>query len=371
MNQTKKRLTIINLAISMTDMDTIQLQISKLALLKSDLKIVEILSALNGQSYGQAQRLISEYIDAPNETVLQRTTQDDIPNEEEKQTSQQEVDEATIDEFELFTTPSYETSQSFQEEVNYDAFLDTTTETQTPIKEINYDPLLNVEADDVLANNIDIDITQKHEENLTSEESITNDKIDVSNETKDNNLDTEEDYDSSYEAIPHINNKFNNLYTQYPPIEHTQSRYYSVENWLLQVSTKGYTEAEVETRIKDAEKLKHTNLGESAQLLIAAGATDSPYALFQLARALFIGDILQKNIPEAVTLIHYLAINEEYPEAICDLAQFYEQGIEVEKDKKKAEALYKQAMHLGIQRAKKHYQRIQKENKSFFSIFKK
>jgi len=364
MNQTKKRLTIINLAISMTDMDTIQLQISKLALLKSDLKIVEILSALNGESYGQAQRLISQYIDAPNETVLQRTTQDDIPNEKEKQASQQEVDEATIDEFELFTTPSYETSQSSKEEVNYDAFLDTTTETKKPIKEINYDPLLNVEADDVLANNIDIVITQKHDKNLTSEESITN-------ETKDNNLDTEEDCDSSYEAIPHINNKFNNLYTQYPPIEHTQSRYYSVENWLLQVSTKGYTETEVEACIKDAEELKQTNLGESAQLLIAAGATDSLYALFKLARALFIGDILQKNIPEAVTLIHYLAINEEYPEAICDLAQFYEQGVEVEKDKKKAEVLYKQAMHLGIQRAGKHYQRIQKENKSFFSIFKK
>jgi len=142
-------------------------------------------------------------------------------------------------------------------------------------------------------------------------------------------------------------------------------------NWLLQVSTKGYTETEVEACIKDAEELKQTNLGESAQLLIAAGATDSLYALFKLARALFIGDILQKNIPEAVTLIHYLAINEEYPEAICDLAQFYEQGVEVEKDKKKAEVLYKQAMHLGIQRAGKHYQRIQKENKSFFSIFKK
>jgi len=379
MNQTKKRLTIINLAISITDIETIQLQILKLTLLKSDIKIGEIITALNGQNYAQAQRLISEYIDAPNETILQRTTQNDIQNPEEKQPSPKEIDEATIEEFDLFTTPAYETSEVFQEKVNYDAFLDTSTETestQTPNAEINYDPLLNVEADDVLPNNIDLDISQ-HDNNNSDTHTSNEVEKNIVTPVQDNNTspsgddDTEEDKYSFYEAIPHINNKFNNLYTQYPPIEHTENRYYSVENWLLQVSTKGYTEAEVETRIKDAEKLKHSNLGESAQLLIAAGATDSPYALFQLARALFIGDILQKNIPEAVTLIHYLASNEEYPEAICDLAQFYEQGIEVKKDKKKAEVLYKEAMYLGIKRATKHYQRIQKENKSLFAIFQK
>jgi len=399
MNQTKKRLTIINLAISMTDIETIQLQVLKLALLKSDTKIGEILSTLNAQNYAQAQGLITKYIELPNETVLQRTTQNDTPYKEE--------DKATIEEFDLFTTPAYEASENFQEKVNYDAFLDTTSEPEkTENVEVDYEPLLNIEADDVLPNNIDLDISQKPNESLeniqeeaplteevTTKDTVKDDDnydISISNETgqaieetiedtmKDNsiaskntNLNTEEDKYSFYEAIPHINNKFNNLYTQYPPIEHTESRYYSVENWLLQVSTKGYTEAEVETRIKDAEKLKHSNLGEAAQLLIAAGSTDSLYALFQLARALFVGDILQKNISEAVTLIHYLATNEEYPEAICDLAQFYEQGIEVKKDKKKAEELYKEAMHLGIQRASKHYQRIQKESKSLFAMFQK
>jgi hypothetical protein len=417
MNQTKKRLTIINLAISITDMETIQLQVSKLGLLKSDIKIVEIISTLNGQNYAQAQRLISEYIDAPNETVLQRTTQDDIVVPEETETSQEETDAETIEEFDLFTTPAYETSEDVQTDVNYDAFLDTSTQTQstqTETKEVNYDPLLNVEADDILPNNIDLDLSQKNNEsventteeiaqslagnvnketlvheNTASQEILTkddNDNIYLSNE-KDNKNQSNEDYTIppnndgtysieddkylSYEAIPHINTKFNNLYAQYPPIEHTQSRYYSVENWLLQVSTKGYTETEVETRITEAEELKNSNLGESAQLLIAAGATESLYALFQLARALYIGDILQRNIPESVTLIHYLAINEAYPEAICDLGQFYEKGIEVEQNKSKAEELYKEAMHLGIQRAAKHYQRIQKEKKSIFSIFQK
>jgi len=399
MNQTKKRLTIINLAISMTDIETIQLQVLKLALLKSDTKIGEIVSALNANNYAQAQGLITEYIEAPNETVHQRTTQNDIPDQEKTLTSEEE-DKATIEEFDLFTTPAYEASENFQQEVNYGAFLDTTSEDEkTEDTKVDYDPLLNIEADDVLPNNIDLDISQKHNESLentqneapsteevTTKDTVKDDDINISNGTdqaientrednniasKDTHLNIEEEQYAYYEAIPHINNRFNNLYTQYPPIEYTESRYYSVENWLLQVSTKGYTEDEIETRIKDAEKLKHSNLAEAAQLLIAAGSTDSLYALFQLARALFVGDILQKNIPEAVTLIHYLATNEEYPEAICDLAQFYEQGIEVKKDKKKAEELYKEAMHLGIQRASKHYQRIQKESKSLFAMFQK
>jgi hypothetical protein len=394
MNQTKKRLTIINLAISITDIETIQLQASKLALLKSDIKIVEILSALEEENYAQAQRLISEYIETPNETIVQRTAQDDT-----KEISQEDIDAKTIEEFDLFTTSTHETSEEAEEKINYDAFLDTSTEEEAPQtlkQEVDYDPLLNVEAEDVLPNNIDIDlssqqnneptedkITKPLEDNTlnvtTTEDNATTDNTSTKNDTiseeiEEENIDTptqDEDGEIYYEAIPHINNKFNNLYAQYPPIEHTQNRYYSVENWLLQVSTKGYTETEVETLINDAEILKETNLGESAQLLIAAGATDSLYALFRLARALFIGDILQKNIPEAVSLIHYLAVNEEYPEAICDLAQLYEQGIEVEKNKKKAESLYKKAMHLGIQRATKHYQRVQKENKSLFSIFKR
>jgi len=391
MNQTKKRLTIINLAISITDIETIQLQVLKLALLKSDMKVGKIISTLNEQNYAQAQRLISEYIDAPNETVLQRTTQNDIPNDtpslEEKQTSQKEEEQSIIDEFDLFTTPAYETSEKIQEEVNYDAFLTTTAEAEkTTDKEVDYEPLLSVEANDVLPNNINLDISQDIEEYLkdkntevssrnTEEETLENEGTHTEDTLRGNDdkkvSNEEEDRYSSYQAIPHINNKFNNLYSQYAPIEYTENRYYSVENWLLQISTNGYTEEEVETRIKDAEALKHSNLGESAQLLIAAGSTESLYALFRLARALFVGDILQKNIPEAVTLIHYLAVNEEYPEAICDLAQLYEQGIEVDKDKKKSESLYKEAMQLGIHRATKHYERIRKENKSLLAMFQK
>ncbi len=367
MNQTKKRLTIINLAISMTDIETIQLQVLKLALLKSDIKIGEILSTLNEKNYAQAQRLIYEYIDTPNETILQRTTQEDIQHSE---ISQKDEEQAIIEEFDLFTTPSHEISENFQEEVNYDS-------------------LLNVKANDILPNNISVDVSQNIQTSIETE-NIQEETIQLENTLIDNDNtnilpeenhtlqehttpknDRERESSLSYEAIPNISTKFDNLYNQYPPIEFTTNRYNSVESWLVQVSTKEYTEADVEARIKDGEELQHTNLEESAQFLIAAASTESLYALFRLARALFTGNILQKNISEAVTLIHHLAIDKSYPEAICDIAQLFEHGVEVKKDKEQAETLYKEAMDLGIQRASKHYERIHKENKSHFAKFQK
>ncbi len=64
MNQTKKRLSIINFAISITDIETIQLQVLKLGMLKTDEKIQEIITAIQTENYAQAQRLIAVYIEA-------------------------------------------------------------------------------------------------------------------------------------------------------------------------------------------------------------------------------------------------------------------------------------------------------------------
>ena len=49
----------------MTDIETIQLQILKLGLLKSDDKIQEIIETLYETNYAQAQALIIEYIETP------------------------------------------------------------------------------------------------------------------------------------------------------------------------------------------------------------------------------------------------------------------------------------------------------------------
>ncbi len=165
MNQTKKRLAIIKLAISMTDTETIQLQVLKLGLLKTDSKMREILTLLSEKSYARAQGLISAYIETPSNTVLQRTSQEPIPISKpetvlEKTSHQtldipehtfeesmlepiQEValqketvpslqekiqaakDKAIIDEFELFIDePETELKEAVLEEVNYDALLD-------------------------------------------------------------------------------------------------------------------------------------------------------------------------------------------------------------------------------------------------------
>lgn len=436
MNQTKKRLAIIKLAISMTDTETIQLQVLKLGLLKTDNKMREILSMLNEHNYAQAQRLISRYIEAPNDTIVQRTSQIEeskqeatVPTPEEAMIEHKEVlekadeplslqekiqqakEKALIEEFELFTEDPEENIETLQEEVSYDALLDIAPKPkQMSTKNINYDALLNVEADDVLVDNITLDISEQQEDTFFKEihtqASHTEhtddffDEIKVNKENADTSIfqeilkretsqkNTTQAKESKinpiqeerpltqtdtthYQAISYIDQKLKNMNNQYPPTHISNDTFPSVETWLLKIANEGYTETEVEAIIKQIEKLSKTNQSEAAQLLLVTAATQSQYAHFRLARALFKGEILQKNLAEAFTIINRLAVNDDYPEAICDLAQFYEKGIGITKDRKKAEELYKEAMDLGIQRAMDHYERIRKENKGLFSAFRK
>jgi TPR repeat protein len=158
------------------------------------------------------------------------------------------------------------------------------------------------------------------------------------------------------------------MQTQYPPIEAPEDSYPAVDAWLIKISNEGYTEKEVEEMMTFIKKLvEKDEIAQAAQLLLISAATHSKYAQFILARALFRGDILQRNLPEAFTLINRLAMDDDYPEAICDLGQMYENGIGIDKDRKRAEELYKEAMELGIKRAATHYERIRHSNKSLLS----
>lgn len=481
MNQTKKRLAIIKLAISMTDTETIQLQVLKLGMLKTDSRMRDILRLLNENSYARAQELISAYIEAPSDkTVLQRTSQEEVttpkptptleeamiepqnivePSVEKTPTLQEKIqtakDQAIIDEFDLFIEdPETEPKEAMLDDINYDALADIAPAPKKMSSEsINYDSLLNVEAQDVLSNNIDLDISTKKEDTFFKEETdneLFNDASFVSNGLQEDTFfdiedevqkpkqapkkeefpindmaaqekraqdnffkesvhsKTEEEFikkhldndlfdetkqvdeplapspseqiditvkpvktSSEYKAISYIDQKFKNMYNQYPPVDEDNSSFASVDAWLLKISNDGYSEKEVEEMIQFVEKLSQSNKAEAAQLLLITAATESKYAQFRLARALYKGELLKKNLAEAFTLINRLALNDSYPEAICDLAQFYENGIGITKDKKKAEQLYKEAMELGIQRAIDHYEKIRKENKSFFSSFKR
>ena len=408
MNQTKKRLKIIKLAISITDMETIQLQVLKLSALKTDAKIQEIIAGLQAENYAQTQALITTYIEMPMEEILQRTSQ-------ESRQVIQEKDRAIIEEFDLFVT----TPENKEEEKKEFFDFNTLASEDVQKKEqetIDFDALLNIETDDILAGNIELDIshtpkdtffdlpvTEKTKESHINTAFIPKDtffdiekppviqevqkeKVVQKEETtvlsEEHNKETtqeepstipsEENIPSQYRAIPYIDQKFKNMHTQYPPVQESDENFSSVNAWLLQISNDGYTNDEVEEMIRYITKLtKENSLAEAAQLLLISGATKSKFAQFMLARALYTGKILQKNLPESFTLINRLAMDDDYPEAICDLAQFYENGIGIDKDKKKAEELYKEAMGLGIKRAIDHYERVKQQNSSFFSSFKK
>jgi len=400
MNQTKKRLSIINHAISITDVETIQLQILKLALLRTDEKIQEIVTAIQAENYAQAQGLINHYIETPTKNILQRTSQ-------KAQNIMSEEDQTTIDEFDLFITPG---TQEEQKEIDINDFLLDEYPVETKQADSSdFEALLNIDINNVLPGNIELDITDTSEDAFfASSKEKDKQTIDTSDIPKDTFFDIEETEEetaeietaeketvsllgkglldeasflseaepeinvqetadtSHYKAIPYIAQKLISMKKQYPPIEKTYEKFDSVENLLRKISQKGYSEEEIEETLAYIQKLAEGNKEtEAAQLLLVCAATESKFAQFMLAREFYKGALLTKNIPEAFTHMHSL-VAEDYPEAICDLAQFYEHGVGISKDKKKAEQLYKEAMEFGIKRAEKHHARLKKYNGAFF-----
>lgn len=492
MNQTKKRLSIINLAISITDIETIQLQILKLGLLQTDHKIQEIISTIQAENYAQAQGLIRLYIEAPTENVLQRTSQTKRP-------VMTTVDKTTIDEFQLFITEdkekekttvdindfyvdAFETQrnqatkketikevnfddflsdalnikspqpkpedkiqreekQKLFQEIDLDNFLNTTShkedepqEIKEPITEIdlndflsntlpaettqaksaNFDALLNIDANDVLTDNITLNISEdRHDSFFETSSQQEKEPINTSDIPKDTFFDIEETViqetvteksmtqeiliketmiegfeeieqivekniqeeetffqdikPSHYKAIPYIAEKLKSMQKQYPPVEASYENFSTVENLLKKISQETYTEAEIEETLTYIKKLiEESNYSQAAQLMLICAATESKFAQFMFARELYKGALLEKNVPEAFSLINTLAM-EDYPEALCDLGQFYENGIGTKKDTKRAKELYKEAINLGIKRADAHHARLQKRRKGFFN----
>ena len=397
MNQTKKRLSIIKLAISINDIETIQLQVLKLSALKTDEKIQEIIRGIQAENYAQTQALITTYIETPTEEILQRTSQNTVQSEEEE--------EAIIEEFDLFRVPAEEEKEEEKEIFDLEDVFDNGKETLPTETESNYDALLNLKSEDILPDNIDIQQTLTPKDDffeVTEEESppfnytevieqddffqnttVDNDKPEepLFSQADDSQQDTsakpapvkKTEIPENYAPIPYIDQKLKNMQTQYPPLEEPEGSLASVDAWLLKISNEGYTEKEIEEMIEFIQRLtEQGSIAEAAQLLLVSAATQSKYAQFMLARSLFKGDLLEKNLPEAFTLINRLAMDDDYAEAICDLGQLYEYGIGIDKDKLRAEELYKEAMELGIKRASAHYERVHKANKSFLGrLFKK
>jgi len=414
MNQTQKRLSIINHAISITDVETIQLQVLKLALLKTDLKIQEIVAAIQAENYAKAQGLINQYIETPTDNIMQRTSQ-------KAQAAMAAEEQAIIDEFDLFVTSN---ANEKPQEIDINDFLldELPVQTKVETKKVDHsdlDTLLNIDVDHVLTDNIELDVAHTSKDTFfESPKETSQPSTDIHPLDRDTFFDPEESEDAPitkeapsdetltektltketetfiekempsedellkepkpaiqteeetrsyhYKAIPYIDQKLNTMKKQYPPVEKTYEKFDSVENLLRKISQDGYTEEEIEETLTYINKLSEEDKKtEATQLLLVCAATESKFAQFMLGRELFKGVLLTKNIPEAFTQMHHLAL-EDYPEALCDLAQFYEHAIGTDKDKKKAEQLYKEAMEFGIKRAEKHYRRLKKENRSFF-----
>ena len=188
MNQTKKRLSIINHAISITDVETIQLQVLKLALLKTDEKIQEIVTAINAENYAQAQRLINQYIEAPTDNILQRTSQ-------KAQAAMAAEDQAIIDEFDLFITSN---THEKPQEIDINDFLldELPVRTKVETKKVDhsdFDALLNIDIDNVLPDNIELDVAHTSKDTFFESSKEKNKQtIDTSSIPKDTFFDTEE-----------------------------------------------------------------------------------------------------------------------------------------------------------------------------------
>lgn len=417
MNQTKKRLSIINYAISITDIETIQLQVSKLRMLQTDEKIQEIIAVIQGENYAQAQRLIAQYIETPSGNILQRTSQT-------MKTTISKEDQSVIDEFDLFITSH---ANEKVEKIDINSFFDDTPAVKAKHAEsIDFDTLLNIDADHVLPGNIELDITHtskdtffegqeekdthtfdtgvipkdtffETQEEILQEEMLKEDTLQeemppvheiekeetaqklpeketetiVKNDifTKNNLLKElkpktkvqNTTHSSLHKAMPYVEQKISSMQKQYPATERTNEHFDSVENLLKKISQEGYSEKEIEETLDYIKELTEKNkYAEAAQLLIICAATESQFSQFMLARELYKGILLTQNIPESFAHMSSLAV-EDYPEALCDLAQFYENGIGTGRDIKKAKQLYKEAMEAGIARAEKHYTRLKRK----------
>ncbi|NOR55902.1 MAG: hypothetical protein GQ531_06810 [Sulfurovum sp.] len=483
MNQTKKRLSIIKLAISITDLETIQLQSLKLSPLQSDVQIQDILTLLASDNFAQAQSLISHYIEYAPEEVVQRThinVSQGVSVE----------DQAIIDEFNLIVTNAPEASAK-NEEVDINDFLSYIPEPEEALEQSNLEEK-TVEEDTLQENNQalyeeathepkqedepeSLDEIVKEEETLEEnaydqtendeidshpEESSTDDSFFASSEETPSNSEevTEEQEDDffkletreevfaaeeemmfqekklpqeeesldaaeeeetelaaemdadtqalfshveeenlqedpldeenmhtieessdteqvneglkplEYEAMPHISLKLMDMKRRYPAIQKTYEKFESIEDLIQSISQTGYSEAEIQEALESTKTLiANAQYTQAAQLLLVCAATESKFAQFMLARELYVGSVLSKNVSESFALMSTLAI-DDYPEALCDLGQFYENGIATKADVTKAEELYKGALDAGIQRANRHYIRITKKPRSFFSV---
>ncbi|MEA3491637.1 MAG: hypothetical protein U9R27_07020 [Campylobacterota bacterium] len=383
--QIEKRLKIIQIAISITDNETVTLQRLKLMKYKDNKQLENILSVLDDENFALASNLIDHYLQNPHKEVT--------PTPPPSQNQRDREEEELIKKFGLFEEagrekyPSIEDDEMFSlealklnetalsEEIENETVIPPQPTTEEIMERYNM-----IEEDQLPEKEIPIptsveDFHKEEDQKVEEFEDTTlgqnqdkeeyREEIEESIETdpKQETQEPQEREKIEYAPISYIDQKIRNMINQYPQVVENSEQFPSEERLLDMIRVEGYTDEDIEKSIISIYALEEEGkLDEAAHLLLIVAATESLYAQFILARELFKGNIIQKNLSEAFTQINRLAL-DDYPEAVCDLAQFYEHGIGIEKNRKKAFNLYEDALDLGVERADIHLTRMENESK--------
>lgn len=394
-NQIKKRLEIIKIAISMTDSETIRLQLLKLEPFEIDPKLDEIIDLLKMKNYAQAQYLITDYIN-PAKIIEEEAEK---PKTKPQEKIQKEKRYSILEEFQILMPTNKnieeEEDEEEQDESSYEVFpphkvLLEIRDEEDEFDEKEHDEDLDkedIETDEEeiadydaqyaeTENNEEINEEERRygeEDSIGQDEEIQDTQENDAPFDKDENTSEEEDDSDENELderrkptpIRDIQERFEQIYGVYNFAHETDTRYQSTKIWITQIKNRGVTNSSLQAMLQHIENLKgRDDTSEAAQLICVCAATNLQLGRLLLARELYRGKLVAQDEVEAYKIIHELA-EEDYNEALCDLGQFYEFGVAVSKNEKKAKELYEKAIQKGLQRARPHLERVSKKSGIF------
>ena len=388
-NQIKKRLEIIKIAISMTDSETIRLQLLKLEPFEIDPKLDEIIDLLKMKNYAQAQYLITDYIN-PTKIIEEESEK---PKTKPQEKIQKEKRHSILEEFQILMP----TNKNIEEEEDEEEQDESSCEVFPPHKvlleirdeedefneeehdgdfdkediEADEEEIADYDAQHVETENdeeIDEEERRDEEDSIEQDEEIQNTQEDDAPFDEDENTSEEEnELDERRKPTPirDIQERFEQIYGVYNFAHETDTRYQSTKIWITQIKNRGVTDSSLQAMLRHIENLKgRDDTSEAAQLICVCAATNLQLGRLLLARELYRGKLVAQDEVEAYKIIHELA-EEDYNEALCDLGQFYEFGVAVSKNEKKAKELYEKAIQEGLQRARPHLERVSKKSGIF------
>ena len=420
LEQIQNRLEIINLSIKLNDEDTITIQSKHLHNYNTPI-LQEIATLLENKSYKQAKYLMNKFKDEYNLSDMYNFLDDDTEKvlnvddmlrmspiaketikefkknsytKEDLEAFAKNITVPTIKEYESIDVDEYiennilnNNEDTKEEEKDEDTKAKDTSKEEKP--DTNSDEKKGEEPKeyedidgDTPLEDLNKKLSNKKEKRakvvstyktLRSKFAKKENKENINKQENPDNIEKRENEEIEhkngiYPPIAHLTQKYRKMFTLYPPIKESDVWVEDIAKSLKQFSTENYTDEDIETIYNEYKAyLDNGELAKASQFLLLLASTDSNFSKFILARELFKGRVLKRDIEKSYKLMVELA-NSGYGDAICDLGQFFEYGIGVTENKKKALKLYEKAFELGVNRATKHINRI-KENSGLLKKF--